>query len=378
MEELSYNEMKQIIADIIEQEKEENAIKANVFPVSYSEYYKKHVFDKNFKLTKIMGLLYLPLYAGGYTNYEGDKIIIFLDKIRKRVNIERKIARLIEVCCHEFKHTFQNEYNEYSYATVLTMMEKYLKCIPYNKDYLLEHDKYYFEIDAKLYGIIKSKEYLKKDYPELYEKVKKELAKKERKYKYDYMMYDASNTVDMFLKCLRIINKIEQITGVVKPELEKIKKFPALSIFLNEDGSFKSIKEMIDNEKFGKIDKRIIYAFLSSQTFLENTDFNSVSIEELLIIKKALEYTNNIYKNQEHIANAMKDDKGISTLAYLKSIRSIVLRELLLMYYYTYTSIKSLSLIRNEKERKNHVFDVDKQLKCVEEEINTRTKRRHY
>lgn len=35
--------MKQIIADIIEQEKEENAIKVNVFPVSYSEYYKKHV-----------------------------------------------------------------------------------------------------------------------------------------------------------------------------------------------------------------------------------------------------------------------------------------------------------------------------------------------
>lgn len=135
---------------------------------------------------------------------------------------------------------------------------------------------------------------------------------------------------------------------------------------------------MIDNEKFGKIDKRIIYAFLSSQTFLENTDFDSVSIEELLIIKKALEYTNNIYKNQEHIANTMKDDKGISTLACLKSIRSIVLRELLLMYYYTYTSIKSLSLIRNEKERKNHVFDVDKQLKCVEEKIDSRIKRRHY
>ena len=67
----------------------------------------------------------------------------------------------------------------------------------------------------------------------------------------------------------------------------------------------------------------------------------------------------------------MKDDKGISTLACLKSIRSIVLRELLLMYYYTYTSIKSLSLIRN-------VFDVDKQLKCVEEKIDSRTKRRHY
>lgn len=74
----------------------------------------------------------------------------------------------------------------------------------------------------------------------------------------------------------------------------------------------------------------------------------------------------------------MKDDKGISTLACLKSIRSIVLRELLLMYYYTYTSIKSLSLIRNEKERKNHVFDFDKQLKCVEEKIDSRTKRRHY
>ena len=77
MEELNNNEMKQIIADIINQEKEENDIRANVFPVTYSEYYKKHIFDKNFKLVNAIGLVCLPLYAGGYTNYEGDKIIIF-------------------------------------------------------------------------------------------------------------------------------------------------------------------------------------------------------------------------------------------------------------------------------------------------------------
>lgn len=375
MEELNNNEMKQIIADIINQEKEENDIRANVFPVTYSEYYKKHIFDKNFKLVNAIGLVCLPLYAGGYTNYEGDKIIIFLDKITKRVNIERKMARLIEVCCHELRHTFQNEYNEYSYAAVLTMMEKYLKSIPYNNDYLFEHDKYFFEIDANLYGITKSKKYLEKDYPELYVKIKEELDKKERIYKYDYMMYDASNTVDMFLKCSKIISKIKQATSISKLGFEKIEKSPALDIFLNEDSSFKNIKEIMNNEKFYEIDKRIIYAFFSSQTFLESIDFDNVEVEELSIVKKALEYTNNIYKNQEHIANVMKDDKEISVLAYLKSIKSIVLRELLLTYYYACMSVKSLNLIRKENRRINHVFDVEKHLKHVEEEINIRTKR---
>ena len=131
----------------------------------------------------------------------------------------------------------------------------------------------------------------------------------------------------------------------------------------------------MNNEKFYEIDKRIIYAFFSSQTFLESIDFDNVEVEELLIVKKALEYTNNIYKNQEHIANVMKDDKEISVLAYLKSIKSIVLRKLLLTYYYALMSVKSLNLIRKENRRINHVFDVEKHLKHVEEEINIRTKR---
>lgn len=71
----------------------------------------------------------------------------------------------------------------------------------------------------------------------------------------------------------------------------------------------------------------------------------------------------------------MKDDKEISVLAYLKSIKSIVLRELLLTYYYALMSVKSLNLIRKENRRINHVFDVEKHLKHVEEEINIRTKR---
>ena len=188
-------------------------------------------------------------------------------------------------------------------------------------------------------------------------------------------MYDASNPVDMFLKCSKIISKIKQATSISKLGFEKIEKSPALDIFLNEDSSFKNIKEIMNNEKFYEIDKRIIYAFFSSQTFLESIDFDNVEVEELSIVKKALEYTNNIYKNQEHIANVMKDDKEISVLAYLKSIKSIVLRELLLTYYYARMSVKSLNLIRKENRRINHVFDVEKHLKHVEEEINIRTKR---
>ena len=106
-------------------------------------------------------------------------------------------------------------------------------------------DKYFFEIDANLYGITKSKKYLEKDYPELYVKIKEELDKKERIYKYDYMMYDASNTVDMFLKCSKIISKIKQATSISKLGFEKIEKSPVLDIFLNEDSSFKNIKEII-------------------------------------------------------------------------------------------------------------------------------------
>ena len=68
-------------------------------------------------------------------------------------------------------------------------------------------------------------------------------------------------TVDMFLKCSKIISKIKQATSISKLGFEKIEKSPALDIFLNEDSSFKNIKEIMTNETFYEIDKRIIYAF---------------------------------------------------------------------------------------------------------------------
>ena len=324
VENLSLNEMKKISHQIIESEEKKYNINIKVFPLTFIEYYNDYIFQKKFSLAKKFALSLTPIIAGGFNDTKGNTVI-FLNHVNKIEKIEGKIFRLAQICFHEARHSEQSNFDKYSYEGVFNFLDQYIKVGAANSDYILEHDKYSFEIGANLYGVTNAKEYLKKNYPSLYEKQKEEIEKLEKRYQYDYLMYDASNTVDRFLNIAKITEKIATVTdkvGIKAPK--KIEESTVLDIFLNSsDLSFKKINDIMNNENFKKLDKKVVYAFLSSQSFLNTVNFDELSIQELSMIKESLDYTNQIYQNQAKINIDIKNKDTAEKLQSLKIEKSI-------------------------------------------------------
>lgn len=222
-----------------------------------------------------------------------------------------------------------------------------------------------------------AKEYLKKNYPSLYEKQKEEIEKLEKRYQYDYLMYDASNTVDRFINIAKQAKNITKVTNKVGIKtFQEMEKSTVLDIFLNSnDLSFKKINDIINNEDFKKLDKKVVYAFLSSQSFLNTVNFDELSIEELSMIKESLDYTNQIYQNQEKINNAAKENNLVEKLQFLKSEKSIITNVKKINNYYVRLFKKIMNFTRSEKKRKNNINNVESQLEELEQEVSSRKSR---
>lgn len=353
---LSMEDMKKISHEIIEEELGQPSIELNVFPLTFVEYYNDYVFNKKYNLIKKAPYSTIPLIADGFNDLEGN-IIIFLNRINKIEKIEHKIFRLAQICYHEARHSMQQKFDKYSYNGFLKDIDHFLKT---NIDYTLEHNKYSFEIGANLYAVRKAKEYLETKYPDLYKKHKDEIEKLEKKYQFDYMTYDASDTVERAIQMLKVTNKIGNnkiIKGKSKKEIS-----PVLEIFLNEDASFKNFSEIVQNEKFKELDKRIVYAILSSKSFLEQINMNQLSIEELEIVNKSLQYTSTLYKNQSKLIEQSLSEKNITYLEYLKSQKSLIKKINIIDAHYTRKLLDALNFMRSDKKREKHMESIQNYL----------------
>lgn len=350
---LSIEDMKKIAHEIIDEEMEKEGIELNVFPLTFVEYYDNYIFSKNFNLIEMAAYSAAPLIANGLNNLKGDTVI-FLNRINKIEKIENKIFRLANTCYHEARHSMQQKFDEYSYDGFLRDIDHFLET---DMDYTLEHDKYSFEIGANLYGVRKAKEYLRTKYPTLYEKQKNEIEKKEKIYKLDYMTYDASDNIERAIQKLK--KQIEFKGNKAKPQKEIS---PILEIFLNEDASFKNLSEVMQNDKFKELDRRIVYAFLSSKSFLEEVDMERLPQEELELVNESLEYTSFLYKNQSKLIEKSLNERTINYLEYLKSQKSLIKKLRIIDAHYTRKLLKLLNFTRSDKKRQEHMENVPKQL----------------
>lgn len=349
---LSMEDIKRISHEIIEEELGQAGIKLNVFPLTFVEYYSSYVFNKKTNLIKKMSLSTLPLIAGGFNDLKGNTVI-FLDRINKIEKIEHKIFRLAQVCYHEARHSIQQKFDSYSYDGFLRDIDHFLKT---NIDYTLEHDKYSFEIGANLYGVKKAKEYLETRYPALYEKHKDEIEKLEKSYQFDYMTYDASDNIERTIQMLKLTDKVRNNKLIRGKKLKDIS--PVLEIFLNEDASFKHFSEIIQNDKFKELDKKIVYAVLSSKSFLEQINMNQLSFEELELVNEALQYTSTLYKNQSQLIEQSLSEKNITYLEYLKSQKSLIKKFRLINAHYTRKLLDVLNFMRSDKKKKDHMESI--------------------
>ena len=201
----------------------------------------------------------------------------------------RGLFQVLKTSYHEIRHSVQLTFDRYSYERFLCDIENFFIMCNLGRDYKHNHDSYSFEIGANLYGTRMAKEYLMNNYPLIYEKDKVVIEAIEKRYMNDYLLYNPSYTIDRVLPWIRI-------SSIFSKNDENIKSIsPVLRIFLNGDGSFKRPNEVMSNDKYQGLDKRIVYAMFSSLSFLKELKYmNDLSSEEVQMIMDAMDYTNDL------------------------------------------------------------------------------------
>ena len=344
-EKLSAKEIKKIIKDITNSESKKYGIDIELCPLSFVDIVNSS-FVNGTKYTVVRRISDYVEYLNynGYNDLKGNAVV-FVDKLAnesindlvklyaKEVSYDivqqynivlgrnteylRKVAergngyfnkydgamvrglfQVLKTSYHEIRHSVQLTFNKYSYEKFLRDIEDFFIKCDLGRDYKYNHDSYSFEIGANLYGTRMAKEYLMNNYPLIYEKDKGIIELIEKRYMDDYLLYNPSYTVDRVLPRIRIACSFSKND-------ENIKSIsPVLSLFLNGDGSFKRPSEVMSNEKYQGLDKRIVYAMFSSLSFLKELKYmNDLSFEEISIVMDAMDYTSELCRRQMKFYN---------------------------------------------------------------------------
>ena len=155
---------------------------------------------------------------------------------------------------------------------------------------------------------------------EEYEKFKDKIDILEHFYQEDYKMYNASYTIDKVLPIIGVASAFGD-NEIVKHDFIKDTS-PVLGIFLNGDGSFKRPSEVMNDDKYQELDKRIVYAMFSSLTFLKDLKhMDNLSPEEISIVNEAIDYTSELCRRQMVSLNESKSKVHtmFSLWSYLKT-----------------------------------------------------------
>ncbi len=323
-EKISVEEMKKIAREITESESKKYGIDINVRPVAFADIVNPDFFtNRSYTIDKRMKDFYQYSYlpCGGYNNFKGT-MVVFVDKLLRSFVAKRisSIFMLANVCYHEARHSVQKTFDRYSYESFLRDIEQFYRKVGGNRDYRRHHDSYSFEIGANLYGIRMASEYLKKYNLEVYEKFKDKIDRVEQQYEEDYKMYNASYTIDRVLPIIKVASAFGD-NEIVKHDFIKDTS-PVLGIFLNGDGSFKKPSEVMNDERYQDLDKRIVYAIFSSLTFLKDLGhMNNLTPDEISIVNEAIDCTSELCRRQMVSLNESKSKVHtmISLWSYLKT-----------------------------------------------------------
>ena len=296
---ISTIELKRIAREIITSEEDKHAISINVRPITFMDIIS--LKDSGYSMQKRRNDFgyYTDLSCGGYNDLNGTTVI-FLDKL-DRLSRRRQISNiflLVSACYHEARHSEQQFFDKYSYARFLFDIERVYMQSDSSKDYNHNHNDYSFEIGANLYGVEMAREYLKKNYPKVYEEDKDKIDILEESFLADYKLYNPTYFIDMVIPRIRNIRPLDD-----NKKVKDIKdKSLILSIFLNDDGSIKRPSEV----EYQELDKRIVYAVYSSLSFLNKlTCIDDLTEEEIGIINEAIEYTSELCENQRKYFNEL-------------------------------------------------------------------------
>ena len=352
-EQYKIEDLKRILKEIVIEEEKEHNINIEGYLLTISEYYKSSILKDKLKLfPQKESILYLtaPLKFGGWYDIKDKRIIILINSLYEKFDIlsPDSFFHIIRKIYHEIRHVYQNEKmnNTNKYQEFYTFLEKIL--IKHDSLYYrLKHDFFLTEIDADTYSIEKTEKYLKEKNNGYYE--------------------ENINDIDSFKRYLSHRNNIyneeeifEKFNFILQGKIKKNKKFSneplnktikeleyssynikdTLAIFYNQDGSFKTIKEIINNQN--KVDNKIINTIITSISFIKSININNLGNEEIKYLIQALEnkYQKELSKletikkiNEEDLTfieeSIYNEKKQMKKLKNILSLRSILMNILL-------------------------------------------------
>lgn len=320
---LSIRNAKSIVKEVINRELDQYNLKANIKPITNVEYEIDSKLKKDNIYNKIIDFI-KPSYYNSYYSEDNNKIVIFIDNSLDYENKEDQIFNLLIDCFHEARHVEQTLFSSDSYYGFLKFIDEVnaFNSSDYNA---LGHDSYSYEIGANLYSIRKTREFMKSNYPFEYELKEDEINILEKIYYLEFLLYDAPYRIDRFLKVIKECIKSEKLVWEDDFKNNKSIIIPdILKIFLNKDGKIKDIGKIVNNDKFNNLDKRIIYSFFSSQTFLENIDLDNLTEKELSILKKSLSYTRGLENLQINwLDDLYKKEKELFKIKISNSLNAL-------------------------------------------------------
>ena len=288
--------LNEVATNILNEEIKENNLDTTFYVLTLQE------FDK-----------YREIY--GYDENEKDSfydesnniVYIILDDIYK--NKTTDLFNLIMSCYHEIRHVIQTKFAKTTYEGFLNFIDNVNS--KNNFDYDISHNGYSFEIGANLYGIGKTKEYMLNNFPSEYELAFEKIKWIEKICKSEYLVFNASSRFNMFIINLKKYMKQGLVRWKEQPKKvdHDLIILDEFSLFLNYDGTLKNINEITSNKNFKKFDKKIIYAIFSSNSFLDSININRLSLSELALVEKSINYTSLLNQKQVKWRKELFDSK---------------------------------------------------------------------
>lgn len=300
---LKIEDLKQIIEEITDEEqKEVFPEELKVHPIYLHEYYKIDKVKARWKLVDFkerIAIIKDSLETPGLNFTRDNEIYIVLtillkETIKKRINNSNphQLVELITTIYHEIGHSHQRiKKDNYSYfeRMTITSIEEYVK----NKNeahYGKNHDDYLSEIDADIYGITKSEQFLKRN--NLFESEKEYI--KELKTKH-YLRKKNYNFDKIFEEFYRLYQKVVNHGGKIKNNLP-LETF--IDIFFEKDtANFKNIIDICRNKNFDTLDKEMFCRVLTSRPFIEQLNFKELTRDEISFMIEIIKY---IFEQEEN------------------------------------------------------------------------------
>jgi len=308
--------------------------------IFYVQFYNSSTLKKKLKLSdiysqikgKILSVVFglLP-YNGNYDIFRKEIMILTDNQIRHgqinhitidlstlKVQIAKNPNSLKRTCCnilktiyHEKKHHLQmTEAPSNSFESIMYQIEMNLKFSLYGAvRYFIQHDKWYFEIDANNYGVENAIKHYQNN-PQDKNFDMNYLERLRKIYYYDKMTYNFDSfftTYNMYREKLPVISDTRNFLSNI---LLKDKKAHWHQVLYGADKRLKNVEEILSNPLLNQLDPKFINYVLTSRYLNEQTDYNSLSLNALKRLKTEFEKR---YKNASTIIeNLLKEtDKRI-------------------------------------------------------------------